>query len=108
MGKFKMKTNRSTQLLWLTLFVMSQLVMAQGAQGEQNNDDDEPIDPDEAGEDIYDGISKPLFVGKGTAWVIFFCFVGAVFCLFKNCSRYPNLCVCIGFLLPLLVYGIIR
>ena len=70
------------------------------------------IDPDNAGEtSIYEGLVWKNVgggIGIGTAWVIIFAFVGLILCLFKNCSKCPNLIVCIGFLLPLIAYGFIR
>ena len=34
--------------------------------------------------------------------------VGILFCLCRNCSKYPNFCLCFGFLIPVGVYGFIR
>ena len=76
------------------------------------DDEEVEIDPDSVGETtIYEGLVwKDLTggIGKGTAWVIFFSFVGLILCLFKNCSKCPNLIVCLGFMLPLIAYGFIR
>ena len=78
----------------------------------QADEEEEIIDPDNAGEtSIYEGLVwKDLTggIGTGTAWVILFAFVGLILCLFKNCSKCPNLIVCLGFMLPLIAYGFIR
>ena len=56
--------------------------------------------------EIYEGL---IFgIGKGTFAVICFVILGAVLCLFKDCSSSPNLCIFVAILLPCLVFGIIR
>ena len=56
--------------------------------------------------EIYEGLV--FGVGKGTFAVICFVIIGTVMCLFKDCTSCPNLCVVLGILLPVVVFGFIR
>ena len=96
-----------TQLLILLTLI------ACGVQGQDDTDeilDDEELlkQLDNTGEDIYDGLVANLYIGKGTLIVAIFGLIGALFCIFRNSSRFPNFCVCLGFLIPMGMYGILR
>ena len=56
--------------------------------------------------EIYDGLV--FGIGKGTFAIICFVILGTLCCLFKDCSRSPNVIVGCAILLPLIVFLIIR
>ena len=84
--------------------------------GQGNTEDLEDLEVDEldqlnqTGEDIYDGliVANGLYIGWGTLIVLLSSVVGVLFCLMRNCSRFPNFCTCLGFLIPVGVYGALR
>ena len=107
---------RKSSIIFVHIALLAALALAQDPQ--DNPDDTEAeveteeaiiLDPTEAGEpDIYKGLYLENSVGVGTLYVLISALVGMVCCLFKNCSTCPNLIVCIGFMLPIIVYWICR
>ena len=86
-------------------------VHGQGDTGGSENPEGDELDQlNQTGEDIYDGliVYNGWYIGWGTLYVILSSVIGILFCLMRNCSRFPNLCTCFGFLIPLGVYGALR
>ena len=86
-------------------------VHGQGGNGGSEDQEVDELDQlNQTGEDIYEGliVAGGLYIGWGTMYVILSSVIGVLFCLLRNCSRFPNLCTCLGFLIPVGVYGALR